>query len=162
MKVREYYFTREGRYLRTLNVNGCISITTNPDKAQLFVRKRAKELYAKELKRRGWHPVLYKLQGESKMSNPPSEVYKALFNIPSGLTEGQQRILDAIPPIGPGGTAYQDFATAEQHWLAANLRNGVTAGEYAAAMRKIIDDAYWQGYEKGSDEGRSESLEGGV
>ena len=60
MKVREYFFASEGRYLKALNVNGCILITTNPDKAQLFVRDRAKALYASDLKRRGWRPVLYK------------------------------------------------------------------------------------------------------
>lgn len=55
--TREYFFASESVFLKSLNVDGCIGITTNPDKAQLFVRKRAKELYASELKARGWRPV---------------------------------------------------------------------------------------------------------
>ena len=97
---------------------------------------------------------------------PTGNLYRDITNTAwlkarAALRDGLEAALCASPvasSIDRGELSYQDFATAEQHWIAANMRNGVTAGEYAAAMRKIIDAAY----ASGKDAGRAQSLEGGV
>ncbi|MDD3965356.1 MAG: hypothetical protein PHD99_04910 [Candidatus Moranbacteria bacterium] len=57
--------------------------------------------------------------------------------------DGTSPIMGAAmePECDPGDHEYGQCATADQYWFAANMRNEVTAGEYAAHMRRIIDAA---------------------
>ena len=78
-----------------------------------------------------------------------SRITDLVFGAPK-LTAGQERILESIPLLGTvegSGFGYQDFATAEQHWLLVNMKPEITAQELSSAMRKIIDAAFKAGRE---------------